>query len=188
MKNKSAVYVVDKIRITHRDKNGKIIRDRWLNQGLWHRFLVKLGLAHNTMTNVGFMAMASRIGYQGTGITATNIAIFNAVGIGQGTTAASASDTQLQSSLAINQSGVTLSLVTTTQTNDTLQAVHVFSAANDSGLSGSSNVTEVGFFNGVTNGTSIMCLHQVFSPADYCNWANGDTESITIQLKCEQGS
>jgi hypothetical protein len=140
------------------------------------------------MTNTGFMAMASRIGYQGTGITATNIAIFNAIGIGTGTTNAAATDTQLQTSVAINQSGVTLSLVQTTVANDTLQAVHVFSAANDSGCSGASSITEVGFFNGVTNGTSIMCLHQVFSPADYCNWANGDTESITIQLKCEQGS
>jgi hypothetical protein len=192
MKGQGMVYVIDKIRVTHRDKNGKIIRDRWLNQGLWHRFLVRLGLAHNTVTWNGFAAVASRIGYNGTNVgnltaNATNQAPFVCIGIGTGTTASNVNDTQLQTSLAINSSGVTISFTTTNYTNDTLQLVHVFSAANDS-LTNSSNVTEVGQFNGTVNGTAIMLLHQVFSPADYCNWANGDTESITIQLKCEQGS
>lgn len=175
----SKVSIVDQITITIKDKDGKIKKQKIINNGLFHRFLMKLGLAHNSMTNVGFAAAAGLIGNTG------SVTAFTVIGIGTGTTAAAATDTALGT--AIKLKAATVSRVQTTVSNDTLQLVATFSAALDS-LSGTNAITEVGAFNGTTNGVSTMLLRQVYSPADTCNWDQGDTLQVTIKIQCKQGA
>ena len=170
---------VDNIEIVHKNKEGKILSEKIINNGWLHRLLCKLGLRHNSMTATGFAGIAGLIGNVG------SISPFTVIGIGTNNTSATVNDTALLGSVKL--SSATVSRVTTTYTNDTLQLVHTFSAANDN-LTGTNAIVEIGCFNGLTNGTDIMCLRQVYSPADSCNWDNGDTLQVTVKIKCMQGT
>lgn len=175
---KRKMTIIDSIRVTHRRKDGTIISDKIINNGWFHRFLCKLGLAHNSMTNVGFAACAGLIGDVG------SITAFTYVGIGEGTDAAAATDVELGSPVKLKSAS--MSRVTTTATNDTLQFEATFSSADT--LSGTDAITEVAAFNGNINGTSLMLLRQVYTPADSINWDQGDTYTLTVKVQCKQGA
>ena len=175
--------IVDQIEVVHRDKDGNVISKRIINNSLLRRILIKLGLAHNSLTEVGFAACAALIGN-----VSGAPAAFQSIGIGKGTTAPPTpnTNTQLETSVKLKTS-TTITRVTTDYTNDTLELIATFSNAID-GLTGIDDITEIGAFNGNLNGTSLMLLRQVYAPADVCNWDQGDTLQITVKVQCKQGS
>ena len=177
--------LLDEIRIVHKDKNGKVLSDRIINAGFWNRLLCKLGLKHNSMTNIGFAQTAAWILHD---IDADHVTYANCdwLGIGTGTTAAAPTDVglEIQKSRLVG----TGTRVTTTVTNDTAQLVVTFSKANDAGLTGTMAITEVGMFWASGTGTGVMLLRQVYTPADNCNWDAGDTLQVTVKVQVKQGA
>lgn len=123
----------------------------------------------NLITNAGFAGSAGRL--MGSGSPAA----FTWIAVGTGTTAASAADTALQtesSTSGLSRASGTVSLVTTTQTNDTAQVTNTFS------VTGTVAVTESGVLNASSSGT-LLC-HQVFSAI---NVASGDSLQITWKIQ-----
>jgi hypothetical protein len=123
----------------------------------------------NTITTVGLAEIANLAGNVATPTAFTYLAL------GIGTNASAISDTQLQSEITdtgLARHSATVSRVTTTGANDTLQLAYTWTAT------GSKAVTEVGTFNNSTGGT--LLGRQVFSAV---NTANGDTFSITYKFK-----
>jgi len=176
--------VVDSIRLVHLTKDNKVLSDREFprDKGFWHNLAVRLGLAHDTMVVNGFQAIINFLELSGQSSTA-----FTYIGIGTGTTPSSTTDSQLQTPLQL-AIATGISKVTTTNTNDTMQLTLTFSQSAFAGLTGTAvAVTEVGVFNGTTNGTSIMLLHQVYSPADTMNWNQGDQLQVTVKVQAKQG-
>lgn len=113
----------------------------------------------------------------------TASAAYGSIGMGTGTTAASATDTALQTGVkgdgtgdggahAIATASVTASSVTTTVTNDTAQFVGTVS------ITATIAVTEAGLFNADTNGT--MLTHDVFTAV---NVVSGDSIQFTYKIK-----
>ncbi len=146
----------------------------WINR--WYAPLIApfLGsfasakLIGNLVTNAGLALVAGRINGSGSPAAATYIAV------GTGTTSASASDTALEtesSTSGLSRAAGTVSLVTTTQTNDTAQITKDFS------VTGTVAVTESGVLNAASSGT-LLC-HQVFSAI---NVSSGDTLTITWKI------
>ena len=132
------------------------------------------------MTNDGFVAFVQQIG----GIGSVP-AVFNSIGIGTNSSpAAGPTNTQLGTSIKIK--AATVSRIQTTVTNDTLKLIATFSNALD-GLTGTSAIVEIGMFNGTINGTSIMALRQVYTPADSVNFDQGDSITVTILMQEKQG-
>jgi hypothetical protein len=171
----------DVIETIHYRKDGSIVsrRELPLDLGFWHNLLVRLHLRHNTMTVGGF---ASIISYM-SGISSPATP-FTYIGIGTGTTPSAVGDTQLQSPLVIK--AATMSMTTTLNANDTLQAVYTFSSGD--GLSGTTvAVTEVVLANGSVNGSALIALHQVYTPADTMNWNQGDLLQVTVKMQAKQG-
>jgi len=143
------------ISIVLKDKNGNIREKREIK---------------NTITNTGFAEVANLMG------NVSSPAYFTYLAIGTGTTPASASQTALVTELTTNGLGrasATVSRVTTTQTNDTLQLVKSFTCTG-----GTNAVTEVGIFNNASVG--IMLGRQVF---DVVNMGNTDVLEITYKVK-----
>ena len=129
----------------------------------------KTAKVKNLMTNAGFALVAGRLNGSGSPAAATYIAV------GTGTTAAAATDTALQTELAtsgLSRANGTVSLVTTTVTNDTAQIVVTYT------VSGSAAVTESGVLNAASVGT-LLC-RQVFSAI---NVVSGDSLQITWKIK-----
>lgn len=123
----------------------------------------------NLMTNAGFALVAGRINGSGTPAAATYIAV------GTGATAANVADTALQtesSTSGLSRAAGSVSLVTTTVTNDTAQVVVTFT------VTGTVAVTESGLLNAASTGT-LLC-RQVFSAI---NVVNGDSLQITWKIK-----
>lgn len=123
----------------------------------------------NLMTNVGFALVAGRLNGSGSPAAATWIAV------GTGATAAAVTDTTLGTELAVSgmsRVSGTVSLVTTTQTNDTAQITTTFT------VTGSAAVTESGVLNASSAGT-LLC-RQVFSAI---NVVSGDSLQITWKIK-----
>lgn len=123
----------------------------------------------NTITNAGLAEIANLAG------NVSTPAAFTYLALGIGTSAAAATDTQLQSEITdtgLARNAATVSRVTTTQTNDTLQLTYTWTA------SGAKAVTEVGAFNAPSTGT--LLGRQVFSAI---NTANADTLAITYKFK-----
>ena len=128
------------------------------------------------ITNVG-KAIAARRLY------GTADAVTWAIGMGTGTTAAAATDTALETEIkadgtaasgvhAVPTASVTFSNVTTTVTNDTMQAVGTVS------YTATLAVTESGMLNADTNG-SLLC-RQTFSAV---NVVSGDSIQFTWKIK-----
>jgi len=182
---KERFKLLDEIRVVHKDGNGKVLSDRIVNAGLWNRLLCKLGLKHNSMTNIGFAQTAAWILHD---IDADHVTYANCdwLGIGTGTVAASPTDIGLGTQVS-RLAGVG-TRVTTTVTNDTSQLVVTFSKANDAGLVGTMAITEVGMFWATGTGTGVMLLRQVYTPADNCNWDAGDTLAVTVKVQVKQGA
>ena len=192
-KIKKAQYeLVDNVEYSVRDKNGKI--KRIFQQNSLYTLAMKKGilspyayqkaggilspfLGHwskkatiaNLVTNAGFALVAGRINGSGTPAAATYIAV------GTGATAANVADTTLQTELAasgLSRAAGSVSLVTTTVTNDTAQVVVTFT------VTGTQAVTESGLLNAASTGT-LLC-RQVFSAI---NVVNGDSLQITWKVK-----
>lgn len=123
----------------------------------------------NLITNAGFALAAGLLNGSGSPAAATYIAV------GTGATAANVTDTTLQTETAtsgLSRAAGTVSLVTTTVTNDTAQILKSFS------VSGTVAVTESGVLNAASTGT-LLC-RQVFTAI---NVVNGDTLQVTWKVK-----
>lgn len=99
----------------------------------------------NTVTNAGKALIASLAGD-------ASAVPFTYLALGTGNTAPAASQTALVAEISTNnlaRAAATVSRVTTTVTNDTLQLVYTWTA------SGSSTVEEVGVFNAASTGTML---------------------------------
>lgn len=135
-------------------RKGKIVTDITVNNGI---------------TNAGFAAMAGLVGNSGA------VTAFTYLAVGTSSTAFSASQTALIGEISTNglsRVAATVSRVTTTQTNDTLQLTTTFS------VSGSSTVEEVGAFNASSSGTM---LGRALSGTTAV--VNGDQLVITYKFK-----
>lgn len=109
-------------------------------------------IVRNTVTNTGKAGMASR--FNGAGSEAA----FTYLAVGTGSTAAAAGDTALGTEITgsgLARANATVSRVTTTQTNDTAQALYTWTA------SGSVSPSEAGIFNASSAG--VMAARQVFT-------------------------
>lgn len=128
----------------------------------------------NTITNAGLAEVAGLL----TADTAGSLTAFDYIAIGTGTTAADATDTQLEEEIIAgggNRRGVgdvTGTQETTTVTNDTGQFVTTFT------FTGTYAVTESGVFNATSTGD--MLCRQTFSPI---NVASGDSLQITWKVQ-----
>lgn len=123
----------------------------------------------NLVTNAGFAGAAGRL--MGSGAPAA----FTYIAVGTGTTAAAVTDTALQTETTTSglaRASGTVSLVTTTVTNDTAQVTNTFT------VTGTVAVTESGVLNAASAGT-LLC-HQVFTAI---NVASGDSLAITWKIK-----
>lgn len=134
--------------------------------GGWSNGLITV---KNTTTNAGFAAVAGRINGSG------SPAAFTYIAVGTGTNAAAATDTALQtesSTSGLSRAAGSVSLVTTTQTNDTAQIVLTYT------VTGTVAVTESGLFNASSSVT--LLARQVFSAI---NVVNGDSLQVTWKIK-----
>lgn len=98
---------------------------------------------HNIVTDAGLAAFSGRIGL-------STIALFNYIAVGTGTTAAAAADTELEAEITdsgLERAAGTISQVTTTVDDDTIQATKTFT------VSGSKTVAESGLLNAAADGT-----------------------------------
>jgi hypothetical protein len=123
----------------------------------------------NTITNAGFAVIAGLAGNTGSQTAFTYLAV------GTSNTAPAASQTALGGEISTNglsRAAATVSRVTTTQTNDTLQLYKLFT------VSGSSTVEEAGIFNDATTGTM---LGRALTTSK--SVVNGDTLAITYKVK-----
>lgn len=123
----------------------------------------------NLMTNAGFALVAGRINGSGAPAAATYIAV------GTGTTAANVADTTLETEITdsgLARASASVSLVTTTVTNDTAQMVVTYT------VTGTKAVTESGVLNDSSSG-SLLC-RQVFAAISV---SNGDSLQITWKVK-----
>lgn len=124
----------------------------------------------NIVVNVGLAAIIRLVF---SGLTETK---FGYLAIGTGTTAESASDTALQNE--IKRKSATITQETTTISGDTAKLEATFSSAD--GLSGTSNVSETGIFNGSTAG--IMLARKTFAAVPL-NWDAGDQLTIRYYIQ-----
>ena len=122
----------------------------------------------NLVTNAGLAGIAGRIGASGAP------AAFDYIATGTGATAANVADTTLQTELAasgLTRAQGTVSLVTTTQTNDTAKCSKTFS------VTGTVAVTECGLLNASSSGT--LLGRNVFSAI---NVVSGDSLQIDYKV------
>ena len=122
----------------------------------------------NLITDAGKAGVASRINGAG------SEAAFTYIAIGTGTTAASASDTALESEITTGggeRDSATASRTTTDVTNDTATLVLTYN------FTSSFAVTEAGALNAASSG--VLLNRQVFSAV---NVANGDSLQVTIDI------
>jgi hypothetical protein len=124
----------------------------------------------NIITNVGLAAIIRLI------FSAFTETKFGYLAIGTGTTAESATDTALE--YEIKRKTATQTQTTTTVTNDTCLCEATFSSAD--GLSGTSNVSEVGIFNASSGGT--LLARKTFTAVPI-NWDAGDTLTIRYYVQ-----
>ncbi len=133
--------------------------------------LIEIVEGPNALTNTGFAEVAGIINSDQ---TASHTA-WDYIGVGTGTTAATATDTALETEETQNgltRAAGTGTRVTTTVANDTSQIVKSFS------VTGSVAVTESGVLN--ASSTGVLLCRQTFSAI---NVANGDTLQITWKVK-----
>ena len=119
-----------------------------------------------SLTNTGFAAISGRVGDTG------SITKFSYLAYGDDTTAAAAGHTALQGTESQREAG-TVSRVTTTVTNDTLQIAKTFT------ISATETIGEVGVFNATAVGT--MLARSVLSPTR--SVASGDSYVCTYKIK-----
>ena len=118
------------------------------------------------LTNTGFAAIAGRVGDTG------SITAFTYLAYGDDTTTAAATHTALQGTES-QREAATVSRVTTTVTNDTLQLTKTFT------ISSTETIGEVGVFNASSSGS--MLARSVLSPTR--SVASGDSYVCTYKIK-----
>ena len=106
---------------------------------------------------------------------------FDYVGIGTGTTAPTADDTDLET--PVKRKAGTGTRTTTTFTDDTSKLVATFSSADT--LSGTDNISEIGIFTAESAG--VMLFRKTFT-AKSVNWDDGDTLEATGTCQMKQGA
>lgn len=124
-------------------------------------------LIKNIITNAGLAQIALLAGD-------ASAVPFTYLALGTGTTAAAATDTALEtesSASGLERAAATVSRVTTTVSNDTLQLAKTFTSG------ATAAITECGIFNDASAGT--MLGHQVFSAA---NVVSGDSIALTYKV------
>jgi hypothetical protein len=127
------------------------IRQRWPAFERWTRGDLKWTSTYtNGITNVGKSSMAGLTGNTG------SITAFTYLAWGNGTTAFNATQTALTGTEKM-RAAATVSRVTTTVTNDTLQLLKAFS------ITATATAAEGGIFNASSGGT--MLARVVFSPS-----------------------
>ena len=145
---------------------GFIVIDHFDNSGN----LIESVETPNALTNTGFAEVAGLINSDQSG----SHTAWDYVAVGTGTTAATATDTALETEETENgltRAAGTGTRVTETVANDTSQILHSFS------VSGSVAVTESAILNASSNG--VMLCRQTFSAI---NVADGDTLQITWKV------
>lgn len=176
--------MVDSVEIILRNKYGKIKSHHFGHRSKFHQFLCKLGLRHNSFTGGGFASVAGLI------VADVGDTAYDYIAIGVGTTAANVDDdTTYTHELEdeVKRKAAVGTRVQTTKANDTCQWVATFSAAAD-GLSGTDAITELGINNDIDAGDGTLLLRIVYSPADSCNWDQGDTLQVTVKFQMKQGA
>ena len=103
---------------------------------------------------------------------------FSTIAIGTGTTAEAATDTGME--LELTRKAATISIVTTTITNDTARFVATFSSAD--GLTGTAAVTEYGLFNAAA--TPVMLSHAI-KAAKNMDWDAGEQLEVTWDVQVQ---
>lgn len=152
--NNENMGVKGRFRLEHR-RNGELLEDT--------------GWIDNTITNVSFAVFSGLAGNTGSQTAFTYLAI------GTSNTAPAASQTTLVAETAVSgltRAAATVSRVTTTQTNDTLQLTKTWTAG------GSATIEEVGVFNDPTTG--VMAARGLTTSKAL---VSGDTLAATYQIK-----
>ena len=124
---------------------------------------------NNSIMDVGFAAIAGLVGNTGA------ITAFTYLALGTSNTAVSAEQTALGAEISTNglqRVSATVSRVTTTQTNDTLQLTYTYT------VTGTSAIEEIGAFNASSSG--IMLGRALTGTV---NVINGDSLSMTYKFK-----
>lgn len=177
MFRRDKVRIVDSAEICIRRKDGSIKKQYKLNNGIFYRFLCKLGLRHNCMTKYGFAEISGLL------LTDVGGTAFDYIGIGTGVTPATVDDqtleTEVKRKVAVGTQVTTLG----GETNDTAQLIATFSKALDA-LSGTSQVSEFGMLNAAIAGT--LLFHIVSAP-ELLDWDAGDSIQVTLQVQAKQG-
>lgn len=143
------------VRLEHRNAEGNLLFDT--------------GFMKNGTPNVAFAVFSGLVGNTGSQTAFTFIAV------GTSSTAFAAADTALGAEISdsgLSRAAATVSRVTTTQTNDTLQLAKTFTAT------GTKTVTEAGIFNAASG--VIMGGRVVFTGIGV---VNTDTLTITYKVK-----
>lgn len=175
---KEKLMLADQIIAVCRRKDGSI---KWMvdtsKRSFFRRLLDRVLRFYNSMVKTGMAQVAGLI------LTDQEAALdkFDFIGIGTGTTAPTADDTDLQTS--VKRKAGTGTRVTTSFTNDTAQIVATFSSAD--GLSGSHSIAEYGVFTAVSAG--VMLFRKV-EPAKSVDWDAGDTLEVTAKCQMKQGT
>lgn len=129
-------------------------------------------VVENLIVNTGLAEIAGLVGNTGSPTAFTYLAV------GSASTAATATDTALETELTdggLERAAATVTRQTTTVANDTLQLVKTFN------VTGTKTVREVGVFNDATAGT--MMSRSVLTSDK--NLESGDTFTLTYQLICK---
>lgn len=144
------------LRLVVKDKDGKVKYDS--------------GLIENLVVNAGKAAIAGLTGNIG------SITAFSYLALGTSGTAEAVTDTALGTEITdsgLARAAATVSRVTTSVTNDTVQFAHTWTAS-----ASKSNIQEIGIFNAASSGT--MLTHKTFTPFSMVNL---DTATITYGVQ-----
>lgn len=117
------------------------------NQADFEKGIVKKEIeVHNKMTTASFAVISGLLGNTGSQTA------FTYLGVGTDSTAVSAAHTALQAEITdsgLARASATVSRVTTTQTNDTLQLLKQWT------VTGTKTIEEIGIFNDAATGTML---------------------------------
>jgi len=125
---KEGIKIKGKIKFEIRDENGKV-KDKWT--------------VYNSVMNLGFAELANLAG------NVSSPAYFTYLALGTDATAVAPTQTALVAEITdtgLARHSATVSRVTTTQTNDTLQLAYTWTA------SGAKTINEIGIFNNSSTG------------------------------------
>lgn len=186
MFKKDSLKITGKYRIVRRDKDGNIL-PLWQENALGSFILkhfakdVRLPLVtggmrlayekKNLVVNGGLAAIADLVGDVNT------INPFTYIALGDDDTAASGSQTALQNELSsdgLGRAQGTVSLETTTTSNDTLQITKTFTFSGSTPTS----IKEIGIFNASSSGTMLSRTVITTKMVD----TSGETLEVTYQL------